>query len=470
MTPQPILKNNSQTTIIQKTPQEYSSYKARQSNLLHAQLPRRDHLISERLLLTQNLTQSASHPNCRVSIVIPVRNESENLPSLIHALAHQQNSKGYPLAHSLYEILLLANNCNDNTVEVACKLRNNYPSLQFHIIEAHLPHQQAHVGKARQMAMDEAYRRLLSLGLKDRIIASTDGDTIVAKDWISSLILEFDKGVDAVGGRITTCRETEQSVSKEMSLYYLRSLAHAFLAVQLECLIDPQSHDCWPRHSQYFGANMALTARAYGQIGGLPLVKDGEDVALYKALRRIDAKIRHSPKVRVITSARQVGRATGGLAEHFKELSLITKTCQFAQVEHPDVTEARILLTKQLRQLWIALQVDQSFNIIRYEKAGQLLANYTGLSTRQLQQAIESASTFGQLLQAVTHLQQPLNIQLSHISVEVRSASLQLRARIKNLQRQTEVRQDLSYQIANPKAILTALQQVQAIPLFSFAN
>jgi hypothetical protein len=45
---------------------------------------------------------------------------------------------------------------------------------------------------------------------------------------------------------------------------------------------------------------------------GTPL---GEDRAFFDALRRVDARIRHVPGVRVVVSARIVGRAPGGMAD-----------------------------------------------------------------------------------------------------------------------------------------------------------
>ena len=47
----------------------------------------------------------------------------------------------------------------------------------------------------------------------------------------------------------------------------------------------------------------------------MPPIPLGEDRAFFAALRRIDARIRHAPEVRVTVSARTNGRATGGMAD-----------------------------------------------------------------------------------------------------------------------------------------------------------
>lgn len=424
-------------------------------------------------LAESNLPHLTTNPplqSCRVCIIIPVRNEAKNLPAVIQALAHQVNSEGKPIDFDSYEVLVLANNCSDNTVEVSHKLSSLYPALRLHTIEVFLPKTEAFVGKARQMVMDEAYRRLSSIGAKNRIIASTDGDTEVASNWISALINEFDQGVDAVGGRILTHRSAAPEIDTSTSLYFLRLLGHGYIVSQIECLLAPQSHDGWPRHCQYYGANMAVLAEVYGRVGGMPLVKDEEDVALYERLKRADAKIRHSLSVRVLTSARRDGRATGGLAERLEELAHTSKERQVVFVELPQITEARILVRQQLRQIWDLSHEPAQFRVRHYERTGMLLSKYLGLSPLCLRQAIEQASTFGMLLELViTHQRQQINSQIfSGATMEIGQANMHLRGRLQLIRQQIDPLQ-LESRPADPFFLLQTLQQVQAIPLFSFA-
>ncbi|MBE9060879.1 glycosyltransferase family 2 protein [cf. Phormidesmis sp. LEGE 11477] len=421
--------------------------------------------------LLPRLTSSPPLADCRVSVIIPVRNEAENLPAVIQALANQVDSRGDVLSPNSYETLVLANNCTDNTVEVAKQLSACYPLLQLQIVQASLPKEIAHVGKARQMAMDEAYRRLSLIGRQNRIIASTDGDTQVASNWISALLNEFDKGVDAVGGRIITCRSRTLDIDPKVSLYYLRHIAHAYISAQMECSLDPQMHDCWPRHFQYYGANMAISAEMYGHVGGLPLVKDEEDVALYQRLRLADAKIRHSPDVRVFTSARRVGRATGGLAELLETLTNASQTGQTVLVESPEITEGRILIRRHLRQVWAILQSDRSFNIKDYVRTTDILAKGLGVPEARLQRCIETASTFGRLVATVSDYQahQTDACQLRP-TTEISAANMRLRQRLQAICQSSKDSSRPHYTGTSLVVILKALQQVQAIPLFSPAH
>ena len=347
------------------------------------------------------LTSKPPLSDCRVSVIIPVRNEAESLPAVIKALAHQVDSQLKTIDPNSYEVLVLANNCTDNTVQTLEFLGDRYPNLQLHAIEVSIPKEIAHVGKARQMVMNEAYRRFSLIGLKDRIIASTDGDTEVAPNWISTLIEAFDKGIDALGGRIITRRAESPGMSPEISLYYLRRLAHAYFTAQIESCLDPQPHDCWPRHFQYCGANMAVSAEMYGRVGGMPLVKHEEDVALYQRLQRADAKIRHSLDARVLTSARQAGRATGGLSELLGTLSQSSSNRQPVFVEPPEITEARIIIRRYLRQIWTAVKEEQISNVKQYARTADLISRGLSLPTNQLVHAVETVPTFGELVETL---------------------------------------------------------------------
>ncbi len=444
------------------------------SKQAHLHLPKTGLEPDSSLQLEQPpLTAQPPLPFCRISVVIPVRNEAERLPRAIGALASQIDDTGQQLNPSCYEVLLVANNCTDQTVEVAQQLSKRYPLLQLHIIEIALPKEVACVGKARQIAMNEAYRRLSLIGLEDRIIASTDGDTEVAPNWIHSLFCEFATGVDAVGGRIITQRQNQSEFSTEVSLYYLRRLAHAYLAAQIACLLDPQLHDCWPRHFQYCGANMAVSAQIYGQIGGIPFVRDEEDVALYRRLQSADAKIRHSLNVRVQTSARLLGRATGGLSALLTTLSYVTQEQRTVWVESPQVTEARIVLNRALRKVWLTLQGGYISSIREYERVTTLLARSIGLPDSQLRQQIETSPTFGELVATLAAKQaEQLDLSRFDQTTEISIANMHLRQRLQ------QARQTISQSGALPqpaskslyvqshaRLILEALQQVQAIPL-----
>ena len=66
---------------------------------------------------------------------------------------------------------------------MARQLAARIPRLALHVVELDLPPDQAHVGYARRLAMDEACRRLLMVGRPRGVIATTDADTMVTSTW-----------------------------------------------------------------------------------------------------------------------------------------------------------------------------------------------------------------------------------------------------------------------------------------------
>lgn len=409
---------------------------------------------------------------CRICVVVPVRNEAEHLPAMLGALACQVDAQGRPLDPDSYEVLVLANNCNDGSAAIARALGRAYPTLKLQVLEVTLPKAQAHVGQARRMVMNEAYRRLSLIGRDRRIIASTDGDTEVSSTWLASMLNEFDRGVDAVGGRILTRRTADMGINSKTSLYFLRYMAHEYFIAELEAFLDPLPHDCWPRHSQHYGANLAVSAEIYGRVGGVPNVPDQEDVALYRSLQRIDAKIRHSPNVQVMTSARQIGRASGGLAERLTQLALASRQRQAFLVESPWLTEARILVRQQLRQIWMTSNSDRhSSTMVRHRaRKIRLIAKSLGLSEVNLRQKLEAATTFGWLIETIEAEQkQRSNPNISACATtEVSLANMHLRQRLLVLRQQATVptvdNDSKSY------AISETLQQIQSVPFFSLID
>jgi len=262
---------------------------------------------------------------------------------------------------------VLANNCQDSTNAVVRQLAQCYPGLALHVAELHLPSELAHVGQARRLLMDAAARRLEATAGCSGLILSTDADTLVAPDWLAACLAEVAAGAAAVGGRILTrpgdpepeelvatnpCSEPLVRQALAVRRTQLRDATYHLLRNQLECLLDPSQHDPWPRHHQHFGASLALTVAAYRQVGGLPVVRYLEDEALWQALCRHDLPVRHSPRVRVSTSARQQGRVEVGLSWQLREWAARAEEQREPEVECPRQLAALWQARRELRAYW----------------------------------------------------------------------------------------------------------------------
>lgn len=267
--------------------------------------------------LAPPLVDGSAHRDCVASVVIPARNEQGHLHRTLDALRRQQTLGGEPLDPHAYEVVLLLNNCTDGSAELARDYASAHPSMQLLIVTRELAPEQAHVGTARRLLMDTAYERLRHVDYAHCAILSTDGDTVVAPDWVSRNMAAIEGGADVVGGVIHLFPDELDALrasQPETVDAYERDRLFQRQVARLEALLDPDPADPWPRHLEHFGASLACTPAIYALSGGLPPVKPLEDVAFIDALRKVGARIRHCPDTHIFTSARLHGRVEIGLS------------------------------------------------------------------------------------------------------------------------------------------------------------
>jgi hypothetical protein len=343
-------------------------------------------------VLFQPLVNSPPLSTCEMCVIVPVRNEAETLATTLSALANQADLAGRPLDPNRYEVILFANNCSDDSASSARQFASQHSRLVLHVIEKTLPAAEAYIGRVRQLLMDEAYRRLMSIGAGSGVIASTDGDSQVAPTWVAATLHEIASGADAVGGRIITDRAGRAALAPYARACHLREVGYRSLIAELEAYLDPDPCDQLPRHYQHYGASLAVTAAMYAQAGGMPPVRTPEDVAFYRALKRVDARFRHSPLVRVTTSARQAGRTDIGLANQLDQWTRMGQ--QPFWVESAQAVTARLRGRRWLRLLWQHYRASNSPIVIELAP----VANLLGINPRWLSDELVHCQRFGLLL------------------------------------------------------------------------
>lgn len=377
--------------------------------------------------IEDRLVVAPPHPACDTIVIIPARNEEESIARALEALRRQVDTVGRPVNPHRFEVIILANNCTDRTAEIARFAARRFPSPMVHVVERTLPPTQAHVGRARQLLMDEACRRLLRLGRCSGIIASTDADTIVADDWLTQTWAAFRNGPSAVAGRIILPEDANGGESRR---YYLLDAAYRHLLAELESLIDPDEHDPWPRHHQHFGASLAVTAGAYQRAGGLPAPDALEDMAFVDRLERSDLPIRHTPLVRAWTSGRRDGRVAMGLSTQLAEWDGLAKSGEKMTVESPRVSERRLRARRRARELHTQHHRGHQPSA----RAVESCARHLGVEPSWLKSAFRSGVTIGMLLQAVdreiwaSEPRAPQRVPITQAVHELRLRRTELRA------------------------------------------
>lgn len=235
-----------------------------------------------------------------IAVIIPARNEAERIGACLSALSGQGTHR--------VVVVLVVNNTNDTTVEVARHIGAR-TGLHLEIIDCVLPPDHG-VGLARRMGCDHALRRMPDL----RYLLTTDADCIVATDWIAGNIAHL-KTVDAVCGKVDPIAAEagildgmDRTLATQEGIY--RSLVQELYARRAnECAYIRDTH------GEAAGASLAFRKDAYLAVGGFYPVRCGEDRQIVRALRRAGKQVRHPNDVVVHASCRLQGRAAGGMSD-----------------------------------------------------------------------------------------------------------------------------------------------------------
>jgi hypothetical protein len=340
---------------------------------------------------------------CDAIVVIPARNEAATIARTLTSLVHQRDSNGAPLDQRRYEVLLLVNNTTDHSVAIARQISKAHPGFQLHIAEVDLPEPHAHVGQARRLLMDTAAQRFRTLGKPAGVIATTDADTILEPTWVSATLEAVAQGAEAVGGRILVAPDDLHSMDHDARSCHLRDVGYRSLISLAETVIDSPPGDPWPRHFQHFGASIAVRAETYCKAGGLPVRPSLEDVAFYDRLFGIDATIRHSPEVRVHTSARFDGRTGFGFAVQLQQWAEMRRQGEPFLVRSAADILNEFETRRQVRWHWFNRS---SFGVMPSESEVRQLASDLNIGCTALHDILSSDTSFGRTWQAIQCEQQ----------------------------------------------------------------
>jgi len=198
-----------------------------------------------------------------ISVVIPVFNEEKFIGETLRNLLEQDFNN--------FEIIVVDNNSTDKTVEMAKK----FGAIVF-------SEKNQGVVLARQKGFLKA---------KGKIIASTDADTILPKNWLSKIFGEFkkDENLVAFGG---SCYFYSGPILVRLVSQHLLTL---FL------IFDKFFSGGW----NLMGCNMAIRKEVFLKIGGFNTnLKINEESEISSRLREV-GKVILNPNFKVKTSGRR---------------------------------------------------------------------------------------------------------------------------------------------------------------------
>ncbi len=224
---------------------------------------------------------SRSNAKWSVGVVIPAQNEETTVEYCIRSVLGSLAKAGVD-----HWVVVVADHCTDRTVERArCALGRAGEVAEVSVRSA---------GAARREGAARVLRHWNSLDPSRIWLANTDADTHVSDDWISVQLTFADEGVTAIAGIVHL--EAEESAALEVHRNtYLTSADGT--------------------HAHVHGANLAVRADAYQDVGGWSSLALAEDHCLWARLRGRGWRVRSPVSSVVTTSSRLEGRAKGGFAD-----------------------------------------------------------------------------------------------------------------------------------------------------------
>jgi hypothetical protein len=278
-----------------------------------------------------------NHARGSIAVAIPACNEADHIGRCIAALDRQVGCR-------VDDIVVLVNNSTDHTADVARRgVLGSGAAL--HVLECSLRPEDAHAGNARSMAMEAAAQCIRG----DGVLLTTDADGVVDPDWVRENLAVLRAGADVVAGWVNLDPVDWARIPVALHEDDAREMAYDALCDEIHATLDPDPHDPLPRHTQHSGASIAVTLAAYRRVGGVPPLPCGEDRAFLKALRRIDARIRHAPECHVTVSGRIIGRAAGGMADTIRRRMVIQDPYIDDRLESAEDCIRRATMRRRLR-------------------------------------------------------------------------------------------------------------------------
>ncbi len=264
-------------------------------------------LITERSALPSD-GGSGGKTLFNVTIAIPARNEVEVIESALAAL--EIAGAGLPAASG---VVVLANNCIDGT---AAQVRRHarHASMPVRVVECDLPPPRSDAGRARRLAMAAAE----GMTREDGYIVTTDADAVLMPDALRAFHERIGTGADLVCGAISTTLPPEILFAPSVQRIDRVTRSYAALAYEVRHAIDRlygTQEDGDQPHYIEAGACMAVSARFFRRIGGLPDIARGEDRALVRRAELAGGRVVYCERAHAVVSPRLDGRAAGGMAE-----------------------------------------------------------------------------------------------------------------------------------------------------------
>ena len=209
------------------------------------------------------------HP-VSISIIIPARNEEQNLPALLKGITEQSYNK------NLFEVIVVDDHSTDHTAEI---VKRFYPgNIKLINLKDHVPAAgiNSYKKKAIEVAIGES---------KGELIVTTDADCTVSKNWLQTIAAFYEQDDPAfiVMPVSYSCRNNFLEIFQALDFMTLQGITAASAYKKI--------------HSMCNGANLAYTRKAFDAVEGFRNINNiasGDDMLLmHKIYKQYPAGVKY---------------------------------------------------------------------------------------------------------------------------------------------------------------------------------
>lgn len=227
-------------------------------------------------------TPHPQEPSLRLSVIIPARNEEENIAALLQALEQQ----AYP--KELFEVIVIDDHSTDRTAEIV----RQFPRITLL--------------QLKEDAINSYKKKAIGAGIavaKGEWIVTTDADCIPSPGWLA-MIAAFKKETDAV------------FIAAPVTFQCNSSLLQIFQAMDFMVLQGITGAAVYRKHlSMSNGANLAYGRKEFYEVdgfAGIDHIASGDDMLLmHKITRAYPGRVHYlkSPDAIVSTAPMKTWKA-----------------------------------------------------------------------------------------------------------------------------------------------------------------
>ena len=193
----------------------------------------------------------------QVSVIIPARNESENIRACLESVV----SQNYPL--SLFEVIVIDDHSTDNTAEIVL----SYKESNVRLIKLSDELKGKVINSYKKKAIEEGIRKALGA-----LIVTTDADCVVGPNWLAEIVNFYEKhNAVFIAAPVSFYGEKNDLLKIFQSIDFLtmQGITGAAVSEKFQCMCN--------------GANLAYEKKVFEEVGGfkgIDNIASGDDMLL----------------------------------------------------------------------------------------------------------------------------------------------------------------------------------------------